>query len=217
MQSAAAQAPPLAETPQTQMKQPLPLSFYQRSDVVQIAQDLLGKWLFSQAGGILTAGIITETEAYAGASDRASHAYQNKRTARNQAMYLAGGCTYVYICYGMHHLLNIVTNKKEVPHAVLIRAIHPVMGVETMKARRKDKHPLAAGPGTLSQALAITKKHNALSLVHSPIWIEDRGTAIPKSSIQSSPRIGVDYAQEDALLPWRFFTTTPLERITLLI
>lgn len=136
--------------------------FYTREDVVQIAQELLGKILFTNINGKITAGIITETEAYAGASDRASHAYNNRRTARTEAMYAVGGATYVYLCYGMHHLFNVVTNKINTPHAVLIRGIKPYEGIETILKRRSKKNisdNVCNGPGKVSQGLGIKVSH----------------------------------------------------------
>jgi DNA-3-methyladenine glycosylase len=183
----------------------LDASFYERDDVVQIAQDLLGKMLFSTIGGNLTGGIIIETEAYRGAEDRACHAYNNRRTKRTEVMFQRGGLSYVYLCYGIHSLLNVVTNTHGIPHAVLIRGLQPTHGLELMEERRGKKEKLCAGPGALTQALGITLKHNALALDRPPLWIEESGILIPKSGIVSSPRIGVAYAKEHALLPWRFF------------
>lgn len=181
--------------------------FYQRTDVVQIARDLLGKELITNIDGELTSGIITETEAYNGIVDRASHAYGGKFTPRTQTMYAAGGVSYVYLCYGIHHLFNVVTNIEGVPHAVLIRNIKPLKGLETILQRRnktKANKTLSTGPGTLSQALGIKTIHNGLLLQENTIWIEDVGLKIDPENIKSTPRIGVDYAGEDALLPYRF-------------
>lgn len=187
---------------QEKKTQIIPLSFYQREDVVQIAQELLGKWLLTCIDGKLTGGIITETEAYAGATDRACHAYDNRRTKRTEVMFHPGGIAYVYLCYGMHHLLNIVTNKEGTPHAVLIRAIKPMTGEDVMLERRGGKYPIAIGPGLVCQAMGIDKSINGHSLLSNTIWLEDRGIKV--NNIISTPRIGVDYAGEDALLPWRF-------------
>lgn len=186
--------------------------FYLRKDVVQISKDLLGKYLFTKIDNKLTAGIITETEAYAGITDKASHAYNNRRTNRTETMFAEGGISYVYLCYGIHHLFNVVTNVKDVPHAVLIRAIKPVEGIETILKRRNkiphqvrdDFKKLTAGPGTTSQALGIKNNHTALDLTGNKIWIEDKGIKIAKKDITVGPRIGVDYAGEDAKLPYRF-------------
>ena len=186
----------------------IPLSFYQREDVVTIARELLGKHLFSSVDGHLTGGLIIETEAYAGATDRACHTYNNRRTKRTEVMFQEGGCSYIYFCYGMHHLLNVVTHTAETPHAVLIRAIHPLEGIDTMLKRRKKQtmdRTLTNGPGTVCQALGLTLEHNALPLTGgAPLWIEDQGLHVPEDAITASPRIGVAYAKEDALLPYRF-------------
>lgn len=181
----------------------LPLSFYLDDDVVSIAKNLLGKMLFSYQKGTLTGGIITETEAYKGIHDKACHAYGGRRTKRNDALYEKGGIAYVYLCYGLHFLLNVVTNSEEVPHAVLIRAITPLVGIDQMVMRRKKEKALTNGPGTLTQALGINLSHNKISLQGDSLWIEER-QAIPSSKVMITPRIGVDYAKEDALLPYRF-------------
>lgn len=184
----------------------LPLSFYQRDDVVALSQELLGHYLFTEIDGVRTGGIITETEAYRGPEDRASHAYGMRRTKRNEMMYHDGGYSYVYLCYGIHALFNVVTNKSGVPHAILIRAIEPTVGIDTMLSRRKklkQDRTLTTGPGALSQALGITTHHNGLKLTGTPIWIEKGQQASP-SQIIAGPRVGIDYAGEDAKLPWRF-------------
>lgn len=162
----------------------------------------------------MTGGIITETEAYKGAEDKACHAYQNRRTKRTEVMFNAGGVAYVYLCYGMHHLFNIVTHQEGTPHAILVRALFPTDGIETMlKRRNKTKldKTLTTGPGSLSQALGIQTKHSGTPLTHPTIWIEDRGLVIEKEKILSSPRVGIDYAEEHALLPWRFHIVTSRE------
>lgn len=185
----------------------LPLHFYQQDDVLDISRKLLGKYLFTYFNDTLTGGMIIETEAYRAPEDRASHAYGMRRTKRNEMMYATGGVCYVYLCYGLHSLFNIVTNQKEIPHAILIRAIKPQVGIETMlKRRNKQKIDcyLTGGPGTLSQALGINIFHNGLDLTGSEIWIEESGDCIEAEKIATLPRIGVDYAGEDALLPWRF-------------
>lgn len=178
----------------------IPLSFYQSRDVVAIAQALLGKQLMTCINGQLTGGIIAETEAYAGVIDRASHAYNNRRTERTEVMYAAGGIAYVYLCYGIHHLLNVVTGDEGTPHAVLIRAIKPLVGLDIMLKRRK-REPLCSGPGTLTLALGIDLKQNGQPLTSSTLWIEE---GIQVAEILAGPRIGIDYAGPDALLPYRF-------------
>jgi DNA-3-methyladenine glycosylase len=182
----------------------LSLDFYQQEDVVNIARDLIGKSIFTQFEGKLTGGVIIETEAYKGPEDLASHAYNNRRTLRTEVMYHAGGIAYVYICYGIHCLLNVVTNRIGIPHAVLIRALYPTHGIEFMQERRKKLSALCLGPGTLTQALGVTRLHNGISLMHAPLWIEDTGFAIDRNLIIATPRIGIAYAKEHALLPWRF-------------
>jgi DNA-3-methyladenine glycosylase len=181
--------------------------FYLGEDVVQISRELIGKVLCTRINGILTSGVITETEAYAGITDRASHAFGGRRTARTETMFGEGGQAYVYLCYGIHHLFNVVTNREGIPHAVLIRAIKPVEGIGTMVQRRNKPgivKNISTGPGTLSEALGIQTKHSGEDLGGNRIWIEDRKIRIKPSEIISGPRIGVDYAGKDAKLPWRF-------------
>ena len=183
-------------------------SFYLDQDVVALSRNLLGKYLFTQIDGLKTGGIIVETEAYNGITDKASHAYGNRRTSRTETMYSEGGVAYVYLCYGIHHLFNIVTSLKDDPRAVLIRAIEPVEGIDIMMERRsllKMKPAITLGPGSLARALGITKTLNALSLVSDTIWLEDNGLNFPDSAIAAVPRVGVDYAGEDAILPYRFY------------
>jgi len=185
----------------------LPESFYARKDVVKIARELLGKVLVTQFAGIRTSGIIVETEAYAGASDKASHAFGNRRTKRTEVIHQHGGVAYVYLCYGIHHLFNVVTNVQDIPHAILIRAIEPLEGIDYMLERRhKEKVTplLTAGPGAMSEALGIHTRHTGLSLQGPEIFIEDRGIKIAKKDIVAGTRVGVAYAQEDAMLPYRF-------------
>lgn len=186
----------------------LPASYYQNANVVEIARNLLGKTLATRIDNKLTAGIITETEAYAGVTDKAAHSYGGRRTQRTETMYSKGGVSYVFLCYGIHHLFNIVTNKKDVPEAVLIRAIYPVKGLkEILKRRNASKltPTLCVGPGKVSAALGINKLHDNISLTGKKIWLEDTGIKIKPEDIHSGPRIGVDYAGTDALLPYRFW------------
>jgi DNA-3-methyladenine glycosylase len=185
----------------------LPLSFYQHSDVTLVAKALLGKSLFTCVNGIRTGGIITETEAYDGIVDKACHAYNGRRTNRTEIMYAAGGVSYVYLCYGIHHLLNVVTGNADNPQAVLIRSIEPLIGVEEMLLRRNMSklHPrITSGPGALSSALGIDKSFNATSLNSEIIWLENN-PEYAISEIESTPRIRVEYAQEHALWPYRFY------------
>lgn len=192
------------------MAQRLPLDFYRRSDVVQVSRDLLGTYLVTRFDGQLTAGRIVETEAYRGPDDKACHAWNNRFTPRTRVMYEPGGVAYIYRCYGIHHLFNVVSAGQGEAHAVLIRAIEPVDNIELMLARRgldAVKRQLTAGPGALSQALGITTDFSGISLMDpgSPIWIEDRGESVPEAAIGVSARIGVESAGESALWPWRFF------------
>jgi DNA-3-methyladenine glycosylase len=186
----------------------LPQTFYQRNDVLKIAKELLGKILVTQWKGVITSGRITECEAYAGVTDRASHASNGRRTKRNEIMYGDGGAAYVYLCYGIHHLFNVVTNTKEVPHAILIRALEPLQGVETMLKRagkKQSDHSLTSGPGNVSKALGIFTKHSGISLSGQDIFIAEDGFKLKKTEITTSPRIGVEYAGKDAKLPYRFY------------
>ena len=187
----------------------LKASFYQRNDVVNISKELLGKVLVSNFNNVKTAGMIVETEAYRGPDDKASHAYNNRYTNRTKVMYESGGLAYVYLCYGIHHLFNVVTAKKGIAHAVLIRAIEPVDEIDTMLARRNFdqlKPQLTAGPGVMSKALGITTSNTGMDLTHpkSNIWIEDRNITVKPQEITESPRVGIDYAEECAEWNWRF-------------
>ena len=179
--------------------------FYQRDDVVRISRDLLGKVLVTRVGGILTSGIIVETEAYSW-KERACHAYGAKLTPRTSVMFKEGGRAYVYLCYGMYYLFNVVTNREGVADAVLIRAVEPLEGISEMIARRGAAvrhYHLTSGPGKLTRSLGIDRTLNGKLLSDGEIWIEDR-KRLPASRVEVSRRIGVDYAGEDALLPWRF-------------
>jgi DNA-3-methyladenine glycosylase len=181
--------------------------FYLRNDVVAISRELLGKVLCTNINGVRTEAIITETEAYAGIADKASHAYGDRRTKRTEPMYGPGGTAYVYLCYGIHHLFNVVTNDEGVPHAVLVRAGKPVEGLDEILLRRnrtKVDKTLMGGPGTVSQALGIKTDMTGTSLRGRRIWIEDRGMTVLDKDISVGPRVGVDYAQEDAARPYRF-------------
>jgi DNA-3-methyladenine glycosylase len=186
----------------------LNISFYQRRDVVQIAKELLGKILVTTWKGIVTSGRIVECEAYAGVIDKASHAWGGRRTTRNEIMYGEGGYAYVYLCYGIHHLFNVVTNSKEIPHAILIRGLEPLEGIEKMLRRANKKKldsTLTRGPGNVSKALGISTKHTGTSLLGEKIFLADDGAKLSRDAIAASPRIGVDYAGKDALLPYRFY------------
>ena len=183
------------------------MTWYLNSNVVDVARQLLGKVLCTRFDGVLTRGKIVETEAYCGNNDKACHANNQKMTKRNKVMFSAGGSAYVYLCYGIHHLFNVVTNEEGQADAVLIRAIEPIEGIETMMTRRnlsiKGKR-IAGGPAMLTQALGINTLHNGTVLNGESIWIED-ALPIDEDYIASATRIGVEYAEEDALKPWRFF------------
>ncbi len=181
--------------------------FYTRDDVVDVARDLLGKVLCTQIDGHLTKAVITETEAYAGIEDRASHAYGGRRTQRTEPMFASGGIAYVYLCYGIHHLFNVVTGRRDNPHAVLIRAGSPLVGVEHMLTRRSKSSAdakLLAGPGSLACGLGILTKHTGTSLSGDTIWIEDQDVKVFDDRIRIGPRIGIDYAGDDVAKPYRF-------------
>ncbi len=181
--------------------------FYLRDDVQAIARELLGKVLISRQKNAVCAGMITETEAYAGITDKASHAYNNRRTMRTEIMFGPGGFAYIYLCYGVHSLLNVVTNVAGIPHAVLLRGILPLEGLETIYARlRKNqlKNEIINGPGKLTKALSIHYTQSGLDLTGNDLYIEDRAIDHEGFTIKTTPRIGIDYAGEDAFLPYRF-------------
>jgi len=181
------------------------LDFYLNEDVIFLAKNLLGKFLFTKKNNKITGGMIVETEAYRGINDKASHAYNNRRTRRNEVMYALGGVAYVYICYGIHNMFNVVTNVKDAPDAILIRALIPTHGIREMKKRLNITNLLSLnGPGLLTKALGITMNDNKKTLNSSSLWLEDRGIMLKSKNIITGPRIGVEYANEDALLPWRF-------------
>lgn len=186
----------------------LSLDFYQRDDVLKVAEELLGKLLVTKWDSVITSGRIVETEAYAGVIDKASHAYGGRRTARNEIMYSDGGAAYVYLCYGIHHLFNVVTHSRETPHAILIRALEPVKGIATMLERtgkEKKDYTLTRGPGNVSKALGIHTSHSGYSLLSRQLYLADDGFVFSKKEIARSPRIGVDYAGPHALWPYRFY------------
>lgn len=181
--------------------------FYERDDVAAIARELLGKSLNTRINGQYAAGIIVETEAYLAPQDKASHAYGNRRTSRTEVFFGKGGISYVYLCYGIHNLFNIVTNKENIPHAILVRAIEPLEGLRVMSARRKkdiSDYSLTSGPGALSKAMGIELKHNGIDLLKDEIWIEDINIRYANCQILKSPRVGISYAEEWAEKPFRF-------------
>jgi DNA-3-methyladenine glycosylase len=187
----------------------LKANFYRREDTVQIAKELLGKLLVTNFNGIRTSGRITETEAYKAPEDKACHAYLNRNTKRTKTMFMAGGVVYIYLCYGIHHLFNIVTGPEGSAHAVLIRAVEPMEGLAVMQERRgftSVKPQLTAGPGVMSKAFGLHKQYDALSLHadDSMFWIED-ANSLSSQQIVATPRIGIDYAEESIDWPWRFY------------
>jgi len=187
----------------------LTTAYYQHTDVVALAPTFLGKVLVTVIDGELTSGVITEVEAYAGVNDKACHAHMKKVTARNIVMYEPGGCLYAYLCYGIHTLMNIVTNQANQADAVLIRGIEPVDGLAVMEQRRgkTSGRDFANGPGKLSQALGASPALTGMSLQSDVVWLEDRGIE-PPTDFQKLKRVGIDYAGEDANLLWRFKVNT---------
>ncbi len=181
--------------------------FYVSDDTVNIARDLLGKLLvMPDEHGKRVSGMIVETEAYLGITDRAAHSYGGRRTRRTEATYALGGHTYVFLVYGMYHQLNVVTGPINHPHVVLIRALEPVEGIEIMRERRgpmKDKN-LTSGPGKLCISMAVDRSLNGDDLLGGRIWIE-KYRAVDHKEIDFGRRIGIDYAGEDAYKPWRFW------------
>lgn len=182
-------------------------AFYEREDVVQLAQELLGKILVTEWDGARTTGRIVETEAYAGLHDKASHAYRGK-TPRTEVLFDTTGTAYIYLCYGLHQMFNIATNKAGIPHAILIRAVEPLDGIEIMLQRTGKKVPdasLTRGPGNVGKAFGFHRSQSGLSLQSETLFIADDGFKPHKDAVGISPRIGVDYAGADALLPYRFY------------
>jgi DNA-3-methyladenine glycosylase len=189
------------------MEPKLAREFYTRPNVVTVARDLLGKVLVVPARvGKRVSGIIVETEAYRGPLDRAAHSYGGRRTKRTETMYGIGGTAYVFFVYGMYNQFNVVTNVAGAPHAVLIRALEPLEGIDVMRKRRQGQpdHNLTNGPGKLCIALGIDRRLDAADLLGNRVWIED-AAKISRSRIASGPRIGIDYAEEWVDKPWRFW------------
>ncbi len=180
-------------------------AFYQRSSVTRIARELLGKGLFTRIDGKIAGGRIVETEAYSW-KEQGCHAYRNRMTDRNKIMFGEGGRAYIYLCYGIHHLFNVVTNQAGNAEAVLIRALEPLEGIDEMTRRSATSKVkgITSGPGKLTRALGIDRSHNGIPLTSKNIWLADLGLTLRKKEIMASPRIGIDYAGADALLPWRF-------------
>jgi len=193
-------------TPQTKPAK-LPRDFYLRPDVLTVSRDLLGKLLVvKSASGERVSGKIVEVEAYRGPEDRASHAYGGRRTKRTDTMYRAGGVAYVYFVYGMYYQFNVVSGVADVPHAILVRALEPVEGIEIMRARRHSHpdHNLTNGPGKLCIAMGIDRQLDGADLLGDRVWLEDFERVSPRR-ISRGPRIGIDYAQEWIDKPWRFW------------
>ena len=185
----------------------LPREFYARQNVLTVARELLGKLLVVPANnGSRVSGMIVETEAYRGPEDRASHAYGGRRTKRTETMYQLGGTVYVYFVYGMYYQFNVVTNIRDTPHAVLVRALQPLEGIENMRDRRQthSDRNLTSGPGKLCIAMGIDRKLDREDLLGKRVWIEE-GERIPRTRIASGPRVGIDYAEEWIEKPWRFW------------
>ncbi|MDX1667332.1 MAG: DNA-3-methyladenine glycosylase [Saprospiraceae bacterium] len=188
----------------------LEADFFRREEVVTIARQLLGMYLLTRFQGQICVGKIVETEAYRGRDDKACHAHLMRRTKRTKTMFLPGGTAYIYLCYGIHHLFNVVTGPEGVPDAVLIRAVEPVYNLDAMLHRRgmeQVKPQLTAGPGVMTKAMGITTDYDGQDLLdeRSPIRLEDPGDEIPERKVASGPRIGIDYAEECAAWPWRFY------------
>lgn len=182
----------------------LPLDFYWRRNVTTIAKQLLGKGLFTRIDGQITGGMIVETEAYS-YKEKGCHAHKGM-TKRNEIMFADGGVAYVYLCYGIHEMVNVVTNVEGKADAILIRALEPLQGIDIMMSRMKtdSSRRITSGPGKVTKALGIDRTLNGKELNGNEIWIEDLGNRVSSKVILSNKRIGIDYAGEDALLPWRF-------------
>lgn len=189
------------------MNEKLPREFYTRPNVLQVARELLGKLLVVPApDGTRVSGMIVETEAYRGPEDRASHAYGGRRTKRTETMYGHGGVAYVYFVYGMYNQFNVVSNVADIPHAILIRALEPIEGLDVIRMRRRglaDRN-LTNGPGKLCIALGIDRGLDRADLLGKRVWLEEF-RKVPVSRIARGPRIGIDYAEKWVDKPWRFW------------
>lgn len=192
---------------ETDILKPIPKDIFLNNDIVFLSKYLLGKYLISDIDGLQVMGKIVETEAYAAPDDKGSHAFRNKRTERTEIMFGEGGIAYVYLCYGLHHMLNVVTAPKETAHAVLIRAVEPLKGLDIMRKRRNGikSYNMSNGPGKLCQAFGISRLQNGMDLCNSTqeIWLAEN-EPIEEDHIMCSPRVGIAYAQECANWPWRF-------------
>jgi DNA-3-methyladenine glycosylase len=188
--------------------QPLPRAFYARP-VLQVARDCIGKHLVHDCADGLLVGRVVEAEAYRGPEDRAAHSFGGRRTARTEVMFGPPGHAYVFFVYGLHHHVNLVTTAVGKPHAVLIRAIEPIAGVEAMAARRRmpaGQRELSNGPGKLCQALGIDRSFNGMDLTAPPLFLSDG----PRCKVARATRVGVDYAGVWKERLWRFYD--PLSR-----
>ena len=189
------------------MDKKLPREFYTRTDVLEVARDLLGKKLVvPNRNGARVAGLIVETEAYRGPEDRASHAYGGRRTNRTETMYAIGGTAYVYFVYGMYNQFNVVSNVENTPHAVLVRALEPVEGLDVIRRRRpgRSEYQWTSGPGRLCIAFGIDRQLDKADLLGDRVWLEE-GISVSPRQIARGPRIGIDYAEAWVNKPWRFW------------
>ncbi|MES2882894.1 MAG: DNA-3-methyladenine glycosylase [Bacteroidota bacterium] len=183
------------------------MSFYLTTNVTEIAKQLLGKILVTQWMDGTTQGRIIETEAYEGEIDKASHAFKGL-TPRTKTMYAQGGTAYVYLCYGIHQMFNVVTGAAGTPHAILIRGVEPIKGVDIMLARTgkiKLDNTLTRGPGNVGRAFGFHTSHCGMELTGKEIFIADDGYEVLPKMIGTSPRIGVDYAGHHAEWHYRFY------------
>lgn len=187
----------------------IPESFYLREDTLTIAKELLGKFVFTQVDGIIAGGMIVETEAYLGVTDASCHSFNNRKSAKNATMYEQGGVAYMYICYGIHDMLNLVTGPAGESHVVLIRAIEPTIGIEHMMERRGNVplKRLTNGPGSLAKALGLNKSFDRESLTSKRLWLEDKGVIIEPSNIKETPRIGINCPEPFLSAPWRYLVS----------
>ena len=193
--------------------------FYNR-DTVEVAKDLLGKYMVRRLNDELLVGRITETEAYIGRCDKACHAYNYRRTERTDPLFMAPGHAYIYLIYGMYHCLNFVTEPEGEPAAVLLRSVEPVHGTDTIRQLRFGEKTLTPyrmknflnGPGKVCAGFMLTRAENRLSLLSDTLFLCDSPAdiglpcpALPKETMLCSPRIGIDYAEEARDFPWRFY------------
>jgi DNA-3-methyladenine glycosylase len=195
--------------PNSALMKLLTQSFYLQEDVVGLARQLLGKVIETHLPEGITRARIIETEAYRAPEDRASHAWNNRRTARTETMFQEGGRAYVYLCYGIHHLFNVVTGPEDLPHAILVRGALPLSGFEHISARwkspmKKGQVMPLSGPGVFSKAMGIHTGFDGENLIQGRIRIGSDGVEVAESEVRALPRVGIDYAGEDAMLLWRF-------------